>query len=292
MESPAHRFGQIIGDVLESAMLPVLQEFAKRHDLYLDKKGPRPCRSGRKCRWVDFRKNAHDLDYVLERGGGPTKMGAPVAFIETAWRRYTKHSRAKAQEIQGAIEPLAATYQATGPFKGAVLAGVFTDGALTQLKSHGFTILFFSTEDVVAVFAKYGIDADSDESTPDSEFQKKVDAYDALSARKKRNLERALVDARKEEVEAFVAALERTVLRQIERVVILALHGVAHEATTIDDAIAFVADYEDGAWQKAIEKYEIEVRYNTGDRIAGSFRDKTNAIEFLRSYQPIAPRIG
>ena len=46
-------------------------------------------------------------DYVLERGGTDTVRGLPAAFIETAWRRYTKHSRNKAQEIQGAVLALA-----------------------------------------------------------------------------------------------------------------------------------------------------------------------------------------
>lgn len=101
-ESPAHRFGQIVGEVLESAIIPLLDSFANTHGLYLDKKGPRPGRAGKKCSWVDLNKNTHDLDYVLERGGTLQKRGIPAAFIETAWRRYTKHSRNKAQEIQGA----------------------------------------------------------------------------------------------------------------------------------------------------------------------------------------------
>jgi hypothetical protein len=63
-------------------------------------------------------------------------LGMPAAFIETAWRRYTKHSRNKAQEIQGAIMPLVETYMKAGPFIGAVLAGVFTKGALMALNSH------------------------------------------------------------------------------------------------------------------------------------------------------------
>jgi hypothetical protein len=157
--SPAHRFGQIIGEVLEAATLPLLEQFARDHQLYLDKMGKRPCRKGKKCTWLDSNGNTHDLDYVLERGGTPDKVGMPAAFIETAWRRYTKHSRNKAQEIQGAIEPLAATFKNSGPFKGAVLAGVFTEGALQQLKSLGFTVLYFPYESVVAVFRTFGIDA-------------------------------------------------------------------------------------------------------------------------------------
>src|SRR5687768_7495066 len=116
--SPAHKFGQILGTVLEEAIHPLLQSFAEQHDLYLDSKGPRSCRPGVKCSWVDLNGNSHDLDFVLERGGSRDQVGTPVAFVETAWRRYTKHSRNKVQEIQGAIEPLAETHRNVGPFKG------------------------------------------------------------------------------------------------------------------------------------------------------------------------------
>ena len=166
--SPSHKFGQIVGDNLELAMLPLLVDFAKQHGLYLDRKGQRPCRKGTRCSWTDLNGNTHDLDFVLERGGSESKKGSPVAFIETAWRRYTKHSRNKAQEIQGAIEPLAQTYKHAGPFKGAVLAGVFTDGALNQMKSLGFSVLFFPYEKVIAAFNQVSIDAYYDEDTPDA----------------------------------------------------------------------------------------------------------------------------
>lgn len=68
-QSPAHRFGQIIGDVLEAAIRPLLEKFARDHDLYLDAGGPRSCRRGKKCSWLDLNGNSHDLDFVLERGG-------------------------------------------------------------------------------------------------------------------------------------------------------------------------------------------------------------------------------
>ncbi len=87
--SPAHRFGQIIGEILEAGILPILNKFALQHGLFVDKHGGRPCRAGKKCSWVDLNGSTHDLDFVLERGGTPGKFGVPIAFIETAWRRYT-----------------------------------------------------------------------------------------------------------------------------------------------------------------------------------------------------------
>src|ERR1700676_3287221 len=73
-ESPSHRFGQILGEVLEAAILPVLEKFAKDHKLYLDKHGARACRNGTTCTWLDSNGNTHGLDFVLERGGTPEKI--------------------------------------------------------------------------------------------------------------------------------------------------------------------------------------------------------------------------
>lgn len=112
----SHKFGQIIGELLEVAIKPFLDNFAQQHRLFLDVKGNRLVRGkGKKLSWFDLDGNKHDLDFVLERNGNESVQGIPVAFIEAAWRRYTKHSRNKAQEIQGAILPLAQKYQYAHP---------------------------------------------------------------------------------------------------------------------------------------------------------------------------------
>ena len=149
--SPAHKWGQIVGqEFLEVALMPILQVTAKKHGLYLDVKGKRPARSGLKISWADDFGNAHDLDFVLERGGTDEKIGDPVAFIETAWRRYTKHSRNKAQEVQGAVLPLVTRHHRHAPFIGVMLAGEWTDGAVKQLTSLGFKVLHFTYQDIVS----------------------------------------------------------------------------------------------------------------------------------------------
>ena len=125
-KSPSHRFGQVIGTLLEEVMRPRLQDFCAPRDLYLDVPGKRPgVRRGKKIRWTDRHGNKHDLDFVIERGGSFEEQGRPVAFIEAAWRRYTKHSRNKAQEIQGAILPIAERHGWDKPFLGAILASEF-----------------------------------------------------------------------------------------------------------------------------------------------------------------------
>src|ERR1051325_9331170 len=158
-ESHSHTFGQIIGDLLETAIQPHLEKFAAENKLFLDKKGERLIRKGKKVSWKDIKDNIHDLDFVLERNGTNESLGIPVAFIETAWRRYTKHSRNKAQEIQGAILPLVETYKNSGPFIGAILAGVFTKGALEQLSSLGFSVLYIPYQNIIKILARHDIDA-------------------------------------------------------------------------------------------------------------------------------------
>lgn len=283
--SPSHQFGQAIGEVLEAAIRPRLEEFARHHGLFLDIKGVRPCRPGRKCSWVDLNGNSHDLDFVLERGGAPKRIGATVAFIETAWRRYTKHSRNKVQEIQGAIEPLAETYRNVGPFKGAVLAGVFTANAIAQLRSLGFLVVYFSYDSVIAAFGKFGVDANFDETTPDAEFKRRLRVLRKLGDAGTPRIAAALAETHAAELTGFLDALHSVVARRIERIVILALHGALYELSSVADAIHCIETYEDNKGSKPFERFEIDVRYSNGNVITGKFKDRDSAIEFLRAYQ-------
>lgn len=281
-ESPAHQFGQVIGDVLEAAIKPILQGFADKYNLYLDKKGPRQARKGNKVSWTDKNGNKHDLDFVLERSGTASILGNPVAFIETAWRRYTKHSRNKAQEIQGALIPLAEAHL-TSPFVGVVLAGEFTEGALSQLRSLGFSIAYFPYENVVRAFSTAGIDASSSEGTPDQEFAKRMRRWNSLQQSQKDAVCRELVRVNADQMTRFMADLERSVNRRVKSVRILPLHGTPLECKNIGDAIKFVSEYIEKPTAEPFSRYEVLIVYLNGNRINGEFATKKDAIEFLHA---------
>lgn len=283
--SPAHKFGQIIGDVLEAAIAPSLEKFSEQHGLYLDRKGRRPTRTGTKVSWVDIYGNRHDLDFVLERGGGADRVGTPAAFIETAWRRYTKHSRNKAQEIQGAIQPLVATYKNAAPFIGVILAGVFTQGAINQLQSLGFAVLYFPYETIVKAFGRVGINAKFEEATPDAESARRVRAWRVLSAEKRRSVAVALVKFNDGRIQYFLNALRKSVTRQIEQVYVLPLRGVPARIATIEEAIRYVERYDEGRPENQLVRYEVRIVYSNGDRLEGQFKDKESAIAFLQGYR-------
>lgn len=280
-KSPGHKFGQIIGDLLEAAISPLLQRFATDTGLFLDRKGPRSCRRGKRVRWEDHYGNSHDLDFVLERHGSPTKMGIPVAFVESAWRRSSRHSRNKAQEVQGAIMPLSQKYSEVKPFCGAILAGVFTDGALTQLRSLGFHVLYIPYETVVSAFATEQIEASYDDETSDADFRKKIASWTKLSTARRDNIAKALLDANAPNVEAFLAGLRQSVERRIERVIVIPLHGNEMELASIEAANQFLDGNQDVVGTGPLVAYRVIAVYGNGDRIEREFNDKRGALRFL-----------
>jgi hypothetical protein len=245
-------------------------------------KNSRAARKGKKVTWEDTYGNLHDLDYVLERGGTDAVLGTPVAFIEVAWRRYTKHSRNKAQEIQGAVLPLAEKYQWSNPFLGAVLAGVFSEGSLEQLRSLGFHVLYFSYDSIVAAFASGKIDVVFDESTPDATFRRCVKQIEKLSASAMQGIKDHLGNVNKANIDKFVATLKERIDRMVEQVVVIPLYGHSNKFATIDDALRFLDTYSVYEGCGDFRKYEVLISFTNGDRVEGSFKDEVKVREFLQ----------
>jgi hypothetical protein len=282
-ESPAHRFGQIVGDLLEELLEPEFQRFCEERQLVLDRKGPRPAiRKGKKVCWEDKYGNKHDLDFVIEKISTDGKRGRPIAFIEAAWRRYTKHSRNKAQEIQGAIVPLAETHSYDMPFLGAVLAGEFTKGSLAQLKSHDFNIVHFSYADIIAAFASVDIDARFDEDTPVTQFQACILQIEGLAPSSRDKLKAEFLNSRNLELKAFFESLNRKLDRVVDRVIIVPLFGVTNEFQTSGAAAAFIESFDAASANGPFRKFEVQVNFSNGDSISGNFAESLEAIRFLR----------
>lgn len=277
--SYSHKFGQLIGDLLEMAVEPFLKSFAEKYGLFLDRKGERKTRKGKKLTWIDIKENKHDLDFVLERGGTEDRLGFPVAFIETAWRRYTKHSRNKAQEIQGAIIPLLEKYSHVSPFAGVVLAGEFTQGSLNQLRSQGFSVLYFSYQSVVDAFMRFGIDASFDEDTPEDEFKKKLKAVEKMG--KIELIAKELMIINKIEAVGFIDDIKKSISRNIISIIIWPLHGTCISLKSINEAIKFLNEYSEGQVLLPFFKYEIIIKYDTGTIINAICSNRVEALDFL-----------
>ena len=285
--SPGHRLGQKIGDELEATIKGHLVALAVEFNLYLDHKGARPARGRkRKVSWEDAYGNAHDLDYVLEAGGTAEVIGTPTAFIETAWRRYTKHSRNKAQEIQSAIRPLAEKYSNFKPFLGVIVAGQFTDPSLRQLRSHGFSVAYCPYSSVIDAFKLAGVDVSSEEQSSDEELERKVKALTSLNKSKLVRVRNRIFKSNHRQFALFFRALRANLMRQVQQITIWPLSGRSHQFDSVARAVKFIDDNDENAPSSNFVRYEIEIRFSNGDDVRGRFRDKTGAAEFLRSYAP------
>lgn len=285
-QSPAHKLGQVIGEQIEAALREPLRKIAEEFDLYLDYKHVRPARGKRKkVSWRDHYHNVHDLDYVLEARGSEDVLGRPRAFIETAWRRYTKHSRNKVQEIQSAILPLAETYQRDSPFLGVVLAGDFTGQSLNQLKSHGFNLAYCSYEMIMQAFRDEGLDVSSEEDTSEADLNRKAAAFGRSSKAARRRIAHNIRRYGSDQFDQFFDSLRSSICRRIEHVIVLTLSGPRHGFDSIAKAIGFVTDHDESAPAMGFVRYELSIRYSNGDEIRGDFHEKEDAVKFLRSFE-------
>lgn len=280
--SPSHTIGQIIGDRLEAAVKAPLQQVANQFGLYMDFKHPRTARGGHSLvSWTDLKGNKHDLDYVLESGGSDAVIGVPRAFIESAWRRYTKHSKNKAQEIEGAVGHLRQKYADAHPFIGVVLAGEFTKPSIDQLKSHGFSVLYFPYAAVVQAYLSVGVDISFGEASTDIDVQAKVDACKALSVGQNSAVEAALLLTMKTEVATFVEELKISLSRILENIFIMPLHGKGLDFSCVADARDFLKTYDEDRQISGFVRYEIILRYSNGSIINAQRVTQAEALEFL-----------
>ncbi|MEH1809140.1 hypothetical protein [Nostoc sp.] len=289
-QSPSHKFGQQLGKLLEDIVLydilkPRLEQFAQVKNYYLDWQRSRPARKGKRVTWEDKYGNKHDLDFVIEADGTDNKLGRPVAFIESAWRRYTKHSKNKAQEIQGAILPIIELHHLSAPFYGVVLAGDFTKPALEQLKNNGFAVIYIPYKGVVSAFKVIGFDVVFDEDTPDESYTTAFRQLDSLTSSDKEKLRQALMRVCQEEVDRFMETLRNCLERYISNIVLIPLFGKRYEFNSIDDAISGLDTLNIDSPVGEFEKFEVIVDYNNSDTIRATFQNKNLLTDFLRKLE-------
>lgn len=282
-KSQSHTLGEFIGAFFEDLMKKPIREFAEKSGLYFDTVGPRKARGGSKLTWTDIHGSKHDLDFVLEKGGTEDSIGEPIAFIELAWRRYTKHSKNKAQEISGAVNPICEKYKLSKPFKGAILSGQFTDNSLNQLRNDDFHVLYIPFEKLVQAFSTHGLDIDFDEDSKETDVKKK---YASVSKKANRDLlekvREEILKTCESEIRQFVSELSASYNRKIKTICILPLHGKCTEVVDIEKAIDFINGYENLPDDHQLEYIQVIVTYNNGTIIQCQFKEKEEAVDFLK----------
>ncbi|MBI4338022.1 MAG: hypothetical protein HY683_09385 [Chloroflexi bacterium] len=284
--SPGHKLGQMIGNLFEELCAKDLARFCSEHGFYCDRRGPRPHVRGKsqKVTWVDAAGNKHDLDYVIEKGGSLEKRGEPVAFIELAWRRYTKHSRNKTGELEGSLLHLRNSYRSC-LFVGCILAGRYTEGGKNQLRSHGIVVLHVPFETLATCFRQQGIELDYPENAPASHKRAVIRRWGGLSARNLNAVTTRLRNAIEPDYSEFLRSLERSLLRRVTVVRVLPLYGSAMEFSSVREAVAaFDSVALTGGSELPLVQFEVQVRFANGDAVDGVFQDKAGALKFLSMF--------
>ncbi|WP_433342150.1 hypothetical protein [Streptomyces sp. CA-253872] len=284
-DSPAHSLGQIAGYMMEQAFFEMILPVANEFDLFVDRQGLRPARGKRKkVTWVDDHDNKHDLDFVLERGGSPGTLGRPAAFIESAWRRYTKHSVNKAGEIANALVPLRRTFRFDRPFLGALVAGEWTQGGVTHMESQGINVLHLPVKTLVDAFKTEGIDFWFEETTPAAHMAAQVERWSSIGPAGRENVIKALRENAGTQFDAFATRLRDHLSRKVQSVMVLPLHGVARTAASVAEALTLLSGMrtaKPSPEDLELLRIEIQVRYSNTDRIEASFSSLADAIVWL-----------
>lgn len=283
--SDAHRLGQLIGNMLESAMRPQLHSVLSPSHFLDSVSTSRTARKGKKkVTWKDAQGNKHDLDFVIEQNGTDSVVGNPKAFIECAWRRYTKHSKNKAQEIQGAILPVADTYANHKPFLGAILAGDFTAPSLQQLISHGFHVLYIPYEEIVqAYLSATGFDISYDEDTTPEDLKLKADTVENLSVQQLNDVIQQLTSTIQPKLIPFLQALSISLRRSINKIIIQPLYGTVSTFPDVISAKQYLSSIDLNIVPNNIgfDRIFVFVEYSNGENFRAEFFDVINALDFL-----------
>jgi len=275
----------MIGVLLQKAFEEPLRALAKELGLYFDTPADRPglgARSGRIVTRTDNQGNDHDLDYVFERGGTPSEMGEPIAFIEAGWRRYTKHSRNKAKEISGALVALRDSYSSVRVL-GAIVGGDFTEGGINELKGSGIEVLYIPFHVIADAFLKEGVNIDYPEKASPEEKSRLLAGLETLDDRKVENIITHIREAAREECERFAEKLVESINVRPVRIRIVTLHGFEQIFTSVRDAISSLS-LARGMPTAPLEEqgYEVFIELSSGSEIRGRFVNRQDALAFLR----------
>lgn len=285
--SPAHKIGQIIGNFFEDYFSQKLKLLSTENNLYLDKKGPRPGVRGNKVKvtWKDDQGNNHDMDYVFEVNGTFQKLGEPVAFIELAWRRYTKHSKNKAGEIEASLIHLGRTYASSVSLLGAILSGEFTEGAITQLRSRDIDVLHIPFGVVSSAFAVMGIDIFYNQKAPIEIKEALLSELYTLSSSDWQKIRDTFSKLIEKDYQLFANRFKAKVSRKIEVIILTGLYGEMTSFKEVTKTIDFIEkDNQKPADIPSFTRYEIIIRFTNGDKVEGKFRQKKTAINFLTTF--------
>ncbi|GHV78168.1 hypothetical protein AGMMS49942_29890 [Spirochaetia bacterium] len=180
--------------------------------------------------------------------------------------------------------PLFDKYKKENPFIGVILAGEFTNNSLMQLKSLGFSILYFSYEKIINAFRSMGIEVYFEENTEETQFAKQIELWDNLTENGKVNVYTAITEQNPLEINQFISELETKISRKIIRIHIWMMFGKQYIFDTIEKAKEFIVSVDIDGISPRFSQYEAEIEYSNGDIIKVAYHNQNDMLSFLSSF--------
>jgi hypothetical protein len=218
--SSGHKLGQLIGDWFEKFfVLPLLIEVSDKLQLNLNNRFVKIPGRPNRLKWKDENNNTVDYDFVLELDGTLTQIGAPVAFIESCWRRGSRHSKDKARDDSGKLLPMRSSYP-TARFLGLVVAGDFTEPARDLVISSQIDLFYVPKDKIINAFLTNGLTIDYPDDSEEVDKQLIAMAFESAYTEKlaknvsntlKRLIGKAAVTSYVDRVRASLSALPQEI---------------------------------------------------------------------------------
>jgi hypothetical protein len=268
--SAGHKLGQLVGDWFEQYfVLPMLEDVARRLMLYLDHRFQKRTARGDKLIWRDEEGNAVDYDFVLELGGTDEQLGIPVAFLESFWRRGSRHSKDKARDDSGKLLPMRLVHP-TARFLGIVAGGDFTAPARELIRSRNIDLFFVPKEKIIDAFRAVKLEMDYPDRASEevknrlaSEFDRKM----KLATRKKAAKELCDLIGRPA-ITSYAARVSAALGALPQEIRIGAMRSSKPKVfDTITEAAAFL-DTPEFDFSAPAESYLYEITYSDGSEFS------------------------
>ena len=279
--SAGHKLGQLVGDWIEEYfVLPLLAKVAERLELYLDHRFKnRPAR-GEKILWRDEEGNDVAYDFVMELGGGDNKIGLPVGFFESFWRRGKRHSKDKARDDSGKLAPMRETYP-TARFLGIIATGDFTRPARTLVQSHNIDLFYIPKAKIVAAFQQVGLQVDYPDTMLELDKAVLADSFErGVTETVKREAATRLIDLVSTAVIEGYADRVRAALRALPQEIrfIARKDSAPRVFETTAEATAFL-EHPEFEFSDPTESYVYQVTFSDGTE----FQRAVPSLEALRA---------
>ncbi len=138
--------------------------------------------------------NEVDYDFVLELHGTETQIGIPVGFIESFWRRGSRHSKDKARDDSGKLRPMRETYP-TARFLGIVSAGDFTRPARELVLHREIDLFYIPKDKIVKAFEENDLIMDYPDSANEGSKRQIASEFEAnFSIQKRKDIVTSLIE--------------------------------------------------------------------------------------------------